>query len=64
VYQYDPRPALAQLSNAALLCVSPEDVLAHHAEAVRQARPDMRVTWLPATGRLDATAAAIHGFLA
>jgi hypothetical protein len=62
VYRYDAHPALAQLS-AAMLCVSREDVLAHHAEVVRQARPDIRVTWLPAANRVDATAAAIHEFL-
>lgn len=63
VYRYDPRPALARLSAAAMLCVSREDVLAQHAEAVRRARPDVRVTWLPAANRIDATAAAIHEFL-
>ena len=63
VYRYDAHPALAQLSASAMLCVSREDVLALHADAVRRARPDMRVTWLPAANRIDATAAAIHEFL-
>jgi pimeloyl-ACP methyl ester carboxylesterase len=63
VYRYEPRPALALLSVPTLLCVSREDVLAHHADAVRQAREDVRITWLPAANRIDATAAAIHEFL-
>jgi hypothetical protein len=63
VYQYDPRPALTRLSARALLCVSREDVLAHHAEAVRGSRPDLLVSWLPAADRLAATAAAINTFL-
>jgi pimeloyl-ACP methyl ester carboxylesterase len=63
VYRYDARPALATLSVAAMLCVSREDVLAQHAEAVRQARPDVRVNWLPVANRIDATAAAIDEFL-
>ena len=37
VYRYDPRTALGQLFSQAMLCVSHEDVLAHHAEAVRAA---------------------------
>jgi pimeloyl-ACP methyl ester carboxylesterase len=64
VYRYDPRPALEQLSARAMLCVSREDVLAHHAEAVRTARPDVRVTWLPGANRIDATAAVLREFLA
>jgi pimeloyl-ACP methyl ester carboxylesterase len=63
VYRYDPRPALEQLSAQTMLCVSQEDVLAHHAEAVRSARPDVRITWLPGADRINATAAAMHEFL-
>jgi pimeloyl-ACP methyl ester carboxylesterase len=63
VYRYDPRPALARLSVEAMLCVSHEDVLAHHAETVRMTQPEVRVTWLPAAERIDATAVAIDEFL-
>ncbi len=63
VYQYDPRAALGQLSAQAMLSVSREDVLAHHAEAVRSVRPDVRVTWQPGADRVDATAAAMYEFL-
>jgi len=63
VYRYDPRPALAHMSAPAMLCVSRDDVLAHHAEAVRTARPDVRVIWLPGANRIEATAAALHEFL-
>ena len=63
VYRYDARPALRQLSAQAMLCVSREDVLAHHAEAVRAARPDVRVTWLPGANRIGATATAMQEFL-
>jgi len=64
VYRYDPRPALSQLSAPAMLCVSHEDVLAHHAEAVRQTRPDVHIEWLQPGNRLAATAASINAFLA
>jgi pimeloyl-ACP methyl ester carboxylesterase len=63
VYRHDPRPALTQLQSEALLCVSREDVLAHHAEAVRQARPDLRIEWVASQNRLAATAATIKAFL-
>jgi pimeloyl-ACP methyl ester carboxylesterase len=63
VYRYDPRPALGQLSSRAMLCVSREDVLAHHAKAVCSVRPDVRVTWLPSANRIEATATALHEFL-
>ena len=63
VYRYDPRPALSGLSVPAMLCVSHEDVLAQHAEAVRETRPDMRIEWLPGADRLAATAATINTYL-
>jgi pimeloyl-ACP methyl ester carboxylesterase len=63
VYRYDPREALAKLSAEAMLCVSREDVLAQHVEAVHRSRPDIRLEWLAAENRLAATAAAINAFL-
>jgi hypothetical protein len=46
-----------------LLCVSREDILAHHAEAVLRVRPDIRVEWMRSTQRVASTAAAINEFL-
>ncbi|HLZ31374.1 MAG TPA: alpha/beta fold hydrolase [Chloroflexota bacterium] len=62
-YRYSTRAALAELTVPAMLCVAHDDVLAHHAAAVRQQRPDLAVTWLDPADRLGATRSAIQAFL-
>ena len=62
-YRFSTRAALAELAVPAMLCVAHDDVLAHHAEAVRAQRPDITVNWLDSADRLGATQIAIHAFL-
>jgi pimeloyl-ACP methyl ester carboxylesterase len=62
-YRFSTPTALEQLTLPAMLCVAQDDVLAHHAAAVHQQRPDVTITWLDTADRLGATQVAIDAFL-